>query len=96
MGVAARYKGLSRGVNGSATKASSRFVMDENTFQMGAFSLSYRMDKTNAGYIGRWGLSSVKVAFNMEDLFYISSIKQERGLSYPFARQFSFSLNVAF
>ncbi len=96
VGVAARYKGLSRGVNGSETKASSRFVMDENTFRMGTLSLSYRMDKTNTRYIDRWGLSSVKVAFNMEDLFYISSIKRERGLSYPFARQFSFSLNVAF
>lgn len=96
VGVAARYKGLTKAVNGAASKASSRFVMDENTFQMGAFSLSYRMDKTNARYIDRWGLSSVKVAFNMEDLFYLSSVKQERGLSYPFARQFSFSLNVAF
>lgn len=96
VGVAARYKGLSRMVNGSETKASSRFVMDENTFRMGTLSFSYRMDKTNAKYIERWGLSSVKLAFNMEDLFYLSSVKQERGLSYPFARQFAFSLNVAF
>ncbi|WP_294143267.1 SusC/RagA family TonB-linked outer membrane protein [uncultured Sanguibacteroides sp.] len=96
IGVAARYKGLSRGVNGAATKASSRFIMDENTFQMGSLSLSYRMDKTNAKYIDRWGLSSVGMTFNMEDLFYLSTVKQERGLSYPFARQFSFSLNVAF
>ncbi|MDQ9822782.1 hypothetical protein RFZ44_05320, partial [Acinetobacter sp. 163] len=61
--------------------------MDENTFQMGSLALSYRMDRTNAKYIERWGLSSVKVGFNMEDLFYISSIKRERGTSYPFARQ---------
>ena len=96
VGLAARYKGLSRGVNGAATKASSRFIMDENTFQMGSLSLNYRMDKTNAKYIDRWGLSSVGVTFNMEDLFYLSTVKQERGLSYPFARQFSFSLNVSF
>ena len=90
------FKKLEGAYSGSNTKATSRFVMDENTLQMTSLSMSYRMDKTNAKYIERWGLSSVKVAFNMEDLFYISTVKRERGLSYPFARQFSFSLNVAF
>ena len=70
--------------------------MDENTLQMTSLSLSYRMDKTNTKFIERWGVSSVKFAFNMEDLFYLSSVKRERGTDYPFARQFSFSLNVAF
>lgn len=95
-GDISRYQAISSAANGSSSKVSSRFVMDENTFQMGSLALSYRMDKTNAKYIERWGLSSVKVGFNMEDLFYISSIKRERGISYPFARQFSLSLNVAF
>ena len=95
-GDISRYQAISSAANGSSSKISSRFVMDENTFQMGSLALSYRMDRTNAKYIERWGLSSVKVGFNMEDLFYISSIKRERGTSYPFARQFSFSLNVAF
>lgn len=95
-GDKAMFKKLEGAYSGSNTKATSRFVMDENTLQMTSLSMSYRMDKTNAKYIERWGLSSVKVAFNMEDLFYISTVKRERGLSYPFARQFSFSLNVAF
>lgn len=95
-GDISRYQAISNTANGSSSKISSRFVMDENTFQMGSLALSYRMDKTNADYVERWGLSSVKVGFNMEDLFYISSIKRERGISYPFARQFSLSLNVAF
>lgn len=95
-GDISRYQAISNSANGSSSKVTSRFVMNEDTFQMGSLALSYRMDKTNAKYIKRWGLSSVKVGFNMEDLFYISSIKRERGISYPFARQFSFSLNVAF
>ena len=95
-GDKAMFKKLEGAYSGSNTKATSRFVMDENTLQMTSLSMSYRMDKTNAKYIERWGLSSVKVAYNMEDLFYISTVKRERGLSYPFARQFSFSLNVAF
>lgn len=96
IGDKGKFKGMNTGINGAGTKATSRFVMDENTFQMTSLSLSYRMDKTNTTYIERWGLSSIKVAFNMEDLFHLSSVKRERGTAYPFARRFSFSLNVAF
>lgn len=95
-GDQARFKKLDGLYNGSNTKATSRFVMDENTLKMNSLSMNYRMDKTNAKYVERWGLTSVKVAFSMEDLFYLSSVKRERGLNYPFARLFSFSLNVAF
>ena len=96
VGDKAKFKGMNTGINGAGTKATSRFVMDENTLQMTSLSLSYRMDKTNTKFIERWGVSSVKFAFNMEDLFYLSSVKRERGTDYPFARQFSFSLNIAF
>lgn len=78
------------------TKATSRFVMDENVFQGSSLSVYYRMDRTNTKFIGHWGLSSAKVSFNMEDFFYWSTVKRERGLSYPYSRQFTFSLNVGF
>lgn len=93
-----KYKRLTNSNNGSNTKATSRFIMDENTFRMGSLSLSYRMDKTNTPFIRKekCPLSSIKLSFNMEDLFYLSTVKLERGLDYPFARQFAFSLNVAF
>ena len=96
VGDTAKFKGMNTGIDGAGTKATSRFVMDENTFQMTSIALSYRMDRTNTKFLEHWGLSSVKFAFNMEDLFYLSSVKQERGTDYPFARRFSFSLNVAF
>lgn len=99
VGDIAKFKRMDTGLvggKGAGTKATSRFVMDENTFQMTSIALSYRMDRTNTQFIERWGLGSVKFAFNMEDLFYLSSVKRERGTDYPFARQFSFSLNVAF
>ena len=47
-------------------------------------------------FISHWGLSSAKVTFNMEDFFYWSTVKRERGLYYPYSRQFTFALNVAF
>ena len=32
----------------------------------------------------------------MNDIFRVSTIKQERGLDYPFARSFEFSISAAF
>lgn len=54
------------------------------------------MDETNTSFIKKSIFSSITMNLGMEDLFYWSTVKQERGLDYPFARQFSFSLNVAF
>ena len=82
--------------NGLETKATSRFIMDENIFQGSSLSVYYRMDRTNTKFISHWGLSSAKVTFNMEDFFYWSTVKRERGLYYPYSRQFTFALNVAF
>lgn len=91
-----QYTRISSGARGSSVRASSRFVMDNNTFAMGTLSLTYRMDENNSKYMKKFGLTSAKFAFNMEDLFYLSSVKRERGLDYPFARQFSLSIGVSF
>lgn len=93
-GDKAQFRSLYYG--GSGTKATSRFIMDENVLQGSSLSVYYRMDRKNTKFIKQLGLSSAKVAFNMEDFFYWSSVKRERGLSYPFSRQFIFSLNVGF
>jgi len=82
--------------NGSETKATSRFVMDENVLQGSSLSLYYRMDRNNTPFLKRVGVNSARLAFNMEDFFYLSTVKRERGTSYPFSRQFIFSLNVGF
>lgn len=73
---------------------SSRFVQDDNMFALQNVSLSYR-------WHNRWvrqnlGMQSLTFGANMSDLFYISTIKRERGLSYPFARQLSFDLSLVF
>ena len=95
-GDKASFKALTNAINGTETKASSRFVMDENVLRFGSLTLTYRMDETNTSFIKKSIFSSITMNLGMEDLFYWSTVKQERGLDYPFARQFSFSLNVAF
>lgn len=90
-GENARYKGVR---DFSTTKASTRFVMDENTLECRSLSLGYEWQtewlkrNLNISYLSLTGYT--------EDVFRISTIKQERGLSYPFARKFSLSLMVRF
>ena len=81
---------------GSETKATSRFIMDENVLQGSSLSLYYRMDRNNSKWLSSVGLSNAKVAFNVEDFFYLSTVQRERGLSYPFSRRFILSLNLGF
>lgn len=75
------------------TDPTSRFVQDDNTLTLQSLSLGYELPQT---LLKKIYFTRVKFAFNMNDVFRISSIKQERGLSYPFARSFNFSVNVSF
>lgn len=77
----------------SVVYQSSRLVQKNNFLNMTSLSLSYdiprEMLKGNFGFIER-----CKFTFSMTDLFRISTIKQERGTSYPFARTMSLGFNL--
>lgn len=75
------------------SNATSRFVQDNNYLEMSNISLSYRLPQE---WLKKLRLSSVRIGLNTSELFHISSVKRERGLDYPFARQYTFSLNVNF
>jgi membrane-bound lytic murein transglycosylase MltF len=60
---------------------------------MGNLSLAYRF---NPALLKPAGISSLRVGLNAANLFYFSTVKRERGVDYPFARQFTFSLNLNF
>lgn len=76
------------------TKMTSRFVMDDNTFEFQSANLQYRWD---AGYLKKnLGVENINFSLNMSDIFYISSIKRERGTAYPFARTLSFDVSLMF
>ena len=42
------------------------------------------------------GFSSLRIGLNTNNLFYVSTVKRERGLDYPFAGEYTFSLNLNF
>ena len=75
------------------TYASSRFVQDLNYLQFSSFSLQYEMPKS---LISCLRMESLRFSFNMSDLFYWSTVKRERGTSYPFARSFTVGLRANF
>ena len=76
----------------NVSNLTTRFVQDYNYFQIGSISLGYEMRRELCRKIGLTGL---RFNFNMGDIARFSSVKEERGLSYPFARQFTFSLSAS-
>lgn len=75
------------------TLPTSRFVQDDNFLTLSSISLTYDF---NESFVKRLRMSRMSFEVSMEDIVRWSSIRQERGLSYPFARGVSFSLMVNF
>lgn len=76
------------------TYKSSRFVQDENTFNCQNITFMYEINSEKL--TKKLGVEYVTLSASVADLFYISSVKRERGIVYPFSRQTSITLNVAF
>jgi hypothetical protein len=75
------------------TRPTSRFVQKNNTLIFNSLTMGYDMDQN---LTKRLGLSMVRFQFSMNDIAVFSTIHQERGTSYPFARKFGFTLNASF
>ncbi|MFY0254636.1 SusC/RagA family TonB-linked outer membrane protein [Chitinophaga sp. 30R24] len=77
----------------SITRASSRFVQKENRLEFKSVYFSY--DAPESLY-KRLKMQSLRFSLNMNDIGYWSTIEAERGIDYPFARSFTFSLQTRF
>ena len=66
------------------TRATSRFVMNDNVFEISSVGIQYRWDSPWVQKYTRAG--SITFGVNMSDILHLSSIKMERGTSYPYAR----------
>lgn len=75
------------------TYASSRFVQDLNYLQLSSLSLQYELPKK---IVSPLRMQSTRLSFNMSDLFYLSTVKRERGTAYPYARSFSVGFRTNF
>ena len=83
-----------KGYSTEETRATSRFVMEDNVLELSSASLQYRWDS-------KWVRNTLKVqsitfGVNASDLIHWGSIKQERGTSYPYARNIQGSIKLLF
>ena len=77
----------------SLTRTSSRFVQREDRLELKSVYLSY---DAPASLYKQLKMKNLRFALTMNDLFYWSTVKLERGIEYPFARSFTFSLSTRF
>ncbi|MBR4243257.1 MAG: SusC/RagA family TonB-linked outer membrane protein [Bacteroidaceae bacterium] len=92
VGDVALYKHIS--ATPTTTYASTRFVQRNNMLDLTSLSAYY--DFKYCSWLKKAGLERMRVTFYMNDVFHLSTIKAERGLSYPYARTFSLSLTATF
>ena len=85
-----RFKNIA---SAETTPMSSRFVQEENVLTLESVYLGYEFYD---GWIKKLGLSSLKFQVSMRDVFRASTIRSERGISYPFARSMEAGLSFNF
>jgi hypothetical protein len=73
--------------------ASERFVQKQNLLELQSVNLTYDANKS---FYSKLAMRSLRFSFTMNDVWRWSSMKTERGLEYPFARNFTFSIMTGF
>ena len=90
-GDIARFKDIKS--KDDTTLPSSRFVQNEDVLSLSALTVSYDF---NTEWLKKMFLKTLRFEVQASDLFRLSTVKQERGTSYPFARSVNFSLRATF
>lgn len=90
-GDVVQFKGISQT---ATTQISSRFVQRENTLSSETLNIGYTFDRQP--WVKKLGMQSLMINALANDFLYLSTIRRERGIDYPFARTVSFSLRASF
>jgi len=77
----------------TTTRPTTRFVQRDNELQLAVITAYYDFKLLN---IRRYGMERLRISFSMNDVFRLSTVEIERGLDYPFARTFSFTVAATF
>ena len=85
-GDRAQFKNIASSAN---TPISSRFVQKDNSLTLQSVNVGYDFYK----FANRLGVESLRLSAYMNDVFWLSTMKQERGTAYPFARSVTFALS---
>ena len=90
-GDIARFKAIT---DKTYTRPTTRFVEDNNTLTLSTVNIYY--DFRENGIVKNSFLQQLRASVNLNDIFVISSVKTERGTSYPFARNATFTIQATF
>lgn len=74
------------------TRSSSRFIVKDREFSINNISLQYKWDDK---IVKSLGLQTITFGFNMSNIARFSSVKIERGTSYPFAYNIQGSIRIS-
>lgn len=77
--------------DGNPTRPTSRFLMKNNQLILSTINIGY--DFRNWRFCKRIGFTSLKITAYMNDIATFSTVRQERGTDYPFARNMNFSIS---
>lgn len=88
-GQHARYKNIKEY---ETNYISSRFIQNRSYLHLTSLSLSYDF---RTQWMKQAHVSNLRLSFYANDLFYLSTVKAERGLDYPFQRSYTFGLNIS-
>lgn len=86
----AKYRNIA---DSSTPQQTSRFVQVNNYLTLQSLSVAYEFTPWQ---IRKLGLTRMRLELLTNDLFYLSSIKRERGLDYPYARSVEMSVRFSF
>lgn len=69
------------------------FIHKDNVFSCSNINVSYSLPKK---WCQKLGMENCSIRTNLSDIFYLSTIKRERGIDYPFSRNPNFSISCSF
>ena len=75
------------------TYVTERFIQKENVLELRSVYLSYDFKKE---VLKKINLENLRASITLNDIWRASSIAVERGVDYPFARNFTFSIQTTF
>lgn len=78
----------------SSTPMSTRFIAEENVLECTSINVGYRT--STASWLKYIGATAVSFNAYTNNIFRLSTVKEERGTSYPFERSVTFSIGVNF
>lgn len=94
VGDQARYKNKYGDYGKLSTYTCDAFVHKDNVFSCNNINLTYMFSQD--WFKRATGLQSLSISAYLSDIFYFSTIKRERGTSYPFSINPNFSISCTF